>query len=205
MLPVRQAREDTAYLITAQHFGQALVLFGAGDAAVVLPLSALHLLVVELDGIDAHVLLRYRDFLFVYKIEDVFVDVRHFQAVDVASFMVFHKVAEIGTIGFNGRGAVTLLLQQFQIAFRQCVFPFGLGMPHINPAVIDVGVGRIAVVEIRQPESGSRDAGRILACLFRILREQYANSLAVSILYPYVIRTVAFSLYSTMLPLCFRT
>ena len=53
-------------------------------------------------------------FLFVYKIEDVFVDVRHFQAVDVASFMVFHKVAEIGTIGFNGRGAVTLLLQQFR-------------------------------------------------------------------------------------------
>jgi len=51
-------------------------------------------------------------------------------------------------------GAVTLLFQQFEIAFRQCVFPFGFGMPHVNPAVINIGVGRIAVVKIRQAESG---------------------------------------------------
>lgn len=46
-----------------------------------------------------------------FQIEDIFVDVSHFQAVDVAAFMVFHKVAEIGTIGFYGRWAVPFPLQ----------------------------------------------------------------------------------------------
>lgn len=78
----------------------------------------------------------------------------HFQAVDVPSLVIFHEIAEISTVCFDGRGAVTLLFQQFEIAFRQCVFPFGLGMPHVNPAVINIGVGRIAVVKIRQAESG---------------------------------------------------
>ena len=73
---------------------EALVLFGTGDTAVVLPFAAFHLLVIELDSIDAHILLRHRDFLLVHKIEYVFVDVGDFQAVDVPSLVIFHE--EIG-------------------------------------------------------------------------------------------------------------
>ena len=64
---------------------------------------------------------------------------------------------------FDSRGAVTLLFQQFEVAFRQYVFPLGLRMPDVNPAVIYVGVGRIAVVEIRQTESGGRYIGRAVS------------------------------------------
>ena len=141
MLDVGNLCKDALNFILAQHFGQALVLFGTGDTAVVLPFAAFHLLVIELDSIDAHILLRHRDFLLVHKIEYVLVDVRHFQAVDVPSLVIFHEVAEIGTVCFDGRGAVTLLFQQFEVAFRQCVFPFRFGMPHVNPAVINIGMG----------------------------------------------------------------
>ena len=141
MLDVGNLCKDALNFILAQHFGQALVLFGTGDTAIVLPFAAFHLLVIELDSIDAHILLRHRNLLLVHKIEYVLVDVRHFQAVDVPSLVIFHEVAEIGTVCFDGRGAVTLLFQQLEVAFRQCVFPFRFGMPHVNPAVINIGVG----------------------------------------------------------------
>ena len=139
-----------------------------------MPFAAFHLLVIELDCVDAHVLLRNGDFLLVYEIEDILVDVRHFQAVDAPSLVVFHEVAEIGTVGFHGRGTVPLLFQQFQIAFRQYVCPLWFGMPYVHPAVIYVSVGRIAVVEIRQFKGGSRHVGGTVVRLFhvRILGEQ---------------------------------
>ena len=68
MLDVGNLCKDALNFILAQHFGQALVLFGTGDTAVVLPFAAFHLLVIELDSIDAHILLRHRDFLLVHKI-----------------------------------------------------------------------------------------------------------------------------------------
>ena len=57
MLDVRQLVEDAFYLVLAQYFRDGLVFFGSCDAAVILPFPAFHLLVVELDGVDAHILL----------------------------------------------------------------------------------------------------------------------------------------------------
>ena len=94
---------------------------------VILPFPAFHLLIVELDGVDAHVLLRNGNFLFVYKIKNVLVDVRHFQAVDVAPFVVLHEVAEISPVGLYGGWAVAFLFQQFQIAFCSVYSLLGLG------------------------------------------------------------------------------
>ena len=51
VLAVCQTREDAFHLVAAQHLRQRLVLFCTGDAAVVLPLAATHLFVVELDGV----------------------------------------------------------------------------------------------------------------------------------------------------------
>ena len=42
-------------------YKRQLVLFGTGDTAIVLPFAAFHLLVIELDSIDAHILLRHRN------------------------------------------------------------------------------------------------------------------------------------------------
>ena len=98
-----------------------------------------------------------------YHVEHIAVYVLDRQQVKVLPLVVFHEVAEIGTVCFDGRGAVTLLFQQFEVAFRQYVFPLGLRMPDVNPAVIYVGVGRIAVVEIRQTESGGRYIGRAVS------------------------------------------
>ena len=53
MLDVGNLCKDALNFILAQHFGQALVLFGTGDTAIVLPFAAFHLLVIELDSIDA--------------------------------------------------------------------------------------------------------------------------------------------------------
>ena len=78
---------------------------------------------------------------FLYHMEHIAVDVLDRQQVKVMPLVVFHEVAEIDFIGFYGGKAVPLLFQQFQVAFRQCVFPFGFGMPHVNPAVINIGVG----------------------------------------------------------------
>ena len=106
--------------------------------------------------------------------------------------MVFHKVAEIGTVGFYGRGAITLLFQQFQVSFRQCVFPLRFGVSDINPAVIDIGMWRIAVVEIRQSESGSRYvsrpvAKRLYSC---VLGEQLVYFFITCIVYAYIFSIV---------------
>ncbi len=57
MLDVGQLVEYAPEFVLAQHFGQRLVLFGTGDTAVVLTLAAFHLLIVEFDSIDAHILL----------------------------------------------------------------------------------------------------------------------------------------------------
>nr|DAT12300.1 MAG TPA: hypothetical protein [Crassvirales sp.] len=111
MFQVRQAREDTTYLITAKHFGQCLVLFGTYDSAVILPLATFHFLVVELDSVNAHILLRYGDFLLVHPIKYIVIDVRHFQVVNVMSFVVLHEVAEINPVSLDCRGTVTLLFQ----------------------------------------------------------------------------------------------
>ena len=109
MLDVRQLVKDAFYLVLAQYFRDGLVLLGPCDAAVILPFPAFHLLIVELDGVDAHVLLRNGNFLFVYKIKNVPVDVRHLQAVDVAPFVVLHEVAEISPVGLYGGWAVAFL------------------------------------------------------------------------------------------------
>ena len=57
VLAVFEAGQDALHFVAAQHFRQVLVLFGTGDAAVILPFSSTHLLVIELDGVDAHILL----------------------------------------------------------------------------------------------------------------------------------------------------
>ena len=88
MFQVRQTGEDTTYLITAKHFGQCLVLFGTCDSAVILPLATFHFLVVELDSVNAHILLRYGDFLLVHPIKYIVIDIRHFQTVDVTPFVI---------------------------------------------------------------------------------------------------------------------
>ena len=124
--------------------------------------------------------------------EHIAVDVPDRQQVGVMPLVVFHEVAEMDFMGFESGKAVPLLFQQFEVASRQYVFPFRFGMPHVNPAVINIGVGRIAVIEIRQFKSGGRYVGRTIACLFhvRILGEQQGDSLTVRIFYPYVVRTV---------------
>jgi len=161
-----------------------------------LPLAFPDFLVIELDSVDAHVLLGGGYVLFLYHVEHIAVYVLDRQQVKVLPLVVFHEVAEIDFIGFYGGKAVPLLFQQFEVASRQYVFPFRFGMPHVNPAVINIGVGRIAVIEIRQFKSGGRYVGRTIACLFhvRILGEQQGDSLTVYILYPYVVRTVSFFL-----------
>ena len=161
-----------------------------------MPLAFPDFLVIELDSVDTHILLGGGYVLFLYHVEHIAVYVLDRQQVKVLPLVVFHEVAEIDFIGFYGGKAVPLLFQQFEVAFRQCVFPFGFGMPHVNPAVINIGVGRIAVVEIRQFKSGGRHVGRTVACLFyvRILGEQQGDSLTVYILYSYVVRTVSFFL-----------
>lgn len=88
------------------------------------------------------------------------------QQVGVMPLVVFHEVAEMDFMDFEGGKAVPFLFQQFQAALRLGVFPFGIGMPHVHPAVTDAGVGRMAVAEcpvacIRYPY-----AVRTAACLF---------------------------------------
>ena len=111
MFQVRQTGEDTTYLITAKHFGQCLVLFGTCDSAVILPLATFHFLVVELDSVNAHILLRYGDFLLVHPIKYIVIDVRHFQTVDVTPFVILHEITEINPVSLDCRGTVTLLFQ----------------------------------------------------------------------------------------------
>ena len=120
------------------------------------------LLVIELDSVDAHVLLGGGYVLFLYHVEHIAVYVLDRQQVKVLPLVVFHEVAEIDFIGFYGGKAVPLLFQQFEVASRQYVFPFRFGMPHVNPAVINIGVGRIAVIEIRQFKSGGRYVAELL-------------------------------------------
>ena len=107
-------------------------------------------------------------------LEYVPIDVRHFQAVDVPPFVIFHEIAEIGSVGLYGGGAVTFLFQQIQVAFRQHIFPLGFRMPDIYPAVINVGVRGISVVKVRQMESGGRYVGAAVADRHHIciLRQQ---------------------------------
>lgn len=79
--------------------------------------------------------------------EHIAVDVPDRQQVGDMPLVVFHEVAEMDFMGFEGGKAVPLLFRQFQAALRLGVFPFGIGMPHVHRAVTDAGVGRTAVAE----------------------------------------------------------
>ena len=65
-----------------------------------------------------HILLGSRYMSFLYHIEHIIINILDRQQVKFMPFVVFHEVAEIDFIGFYGGKAVSLLLQQFQIAFR---------------------------------------------------------------------------------------
>lgn len=98
--------------------------------------------------------------------EHIAVDVPDRQQVEAMPLVVFHEVAEMDFMGFEGGKAVPLLFRQFQAAFRQGVFPLGVGMPHVHPAVTDAGVGRTAVAECPVARIRYPYAVRTAACPF---------------------------------------
>ena len=65
-------------------------------------------------------------------------------------------------------------------------------MPYIYTAVINVGVGGIAVIKCRKPESGCLYIGTSVSGYFNstIFGKQQGNSLIISIINPYLVLTV---------------
>ena len=116
-----------SFLTRLNTSGNALYSFARAIPPLILPPAFPHFLVIELDSIDTHILLGGGYMFFLYHMEHIAVDVLDRQQVKVMPLVVFHEVAEIDFIGFYGGKAVPLLFQQFQVAFRQCVFPLGLG------------------------------------------------------------------------------
>ena len=106
--------------------------------------------------------------------------------------MIFHEVAEISLVGLDGRRAVTLLFQQFKIAFRQHIFPFWLGMAYIYTAVVNIGVRRIAVIEGGKAENGGWNvAGAVHdRSHVGVLCQQQGYGLAVRVVHPDALLTV---------------
>ena len=133
-------------------------------------------------------LLRKRDSLFTYRIDEVLVDVRRFHATN-------GKLLEITMTGFHGWWTVTLLFLQSGTELRTIMSPSGMEMPYVILAINDVCICWIMImIGFGQSETLCLHVKQKYAFRSAITTSawRYGNSKAVRIGWSYAAPTLPF-------------